>query len=439
MSNSSRLRNYKITGSLFVAALLLRLSALVSDTSVLTVELTHDAGRYDVIARHLLDTGEYIFQGYKALIAPMYPVFLAGVYYLPTPDRLTVILLQIILGALTVALVYRIGIHLFEKRVALAAGLIAAIYPPFVFITVRILTEALFLPLLAASVLFTIRFARIGGKVDFILAGTLTGLACLTRPLIFYFPPLVALGIFLINFRRGEKTRIKGLLLYLAFFYLCLTPWAARNTAVLGEPVFTSTSVGGLLVASVMPRDDKYYGFNIRARDLKPEDREALKLPELEQSKALKQIALNHLKENPGNIPRLFFLKCCYLLSPFDWEVLGNTNGTFNPMFLLIAIFGIIGVVKANTRQCRGIVLGLLIYFIFFSFITYSSPRLRIPLELPLVLYAADGWVRFENFSKKGLQYIFFSLAVILIIAGHVYSNHVKIIFRSLFEWIGIW
>lgn len=441
MGSAVSISERKTAWVLFAAALAARLAALFANSHVLQEVLTFDPWRYDTIARHLLASGEYDFLGHKAIIAPLYPFFLAGIYSLPLPERLTVILLQIVLGALTVVLIYRIALHLFPGRTALAAGVVAALYPPYVFICIRVMTEALFLPLLAAGLLFTIRFAKGDAKADYLLSGLFTGLACLTRPLLFYFPPVMALGMLFFAYRRKQKLPFKGLALYLVLFYLCSVPWAVRNYFVLGSPVITSTSSGELLLISQMPRDGKHYGFNLKSSDLAPEDRYKIDLPELERSAALKQLAINYLKENPQVIPRIIMLKSMYLLSPFDWEVLGNTQGTFNPMFLLLVPLGIFGLLKSGTSQNRGIILGLLVYFLAFSFVTYSSPRLRLPLELPLIVFAGNGWVALEGLSDLVRKWRSFwvALLVILLVSGHIWSASIKSYASEFFTWLGLW
>jgi len=187
--------------------------------------------------------------------------------------------------------------------------------------------------------------------------------------------------------------------------------------------------------------EGKYYGFNIRTRDLDPEDRYKDSLPELERSDSLKQVAKRHLQKNPRLLPKLFLLKCMYLLSPFDWEVLGNKQGAFNPMFLLIALFGITGAFTANTGNGRGIILGLLLYLFAFSYVTYSSPRLRLPLELPLILFAGSGWMHLEHSSGFFVKwrYLFIGMIVVLVFSGHFWSGPIKSFAANLFKSLGIW
>ena len=87
-----------------------------------------DAASYDQHARLLVEKGifyqRFFWQGF------LYPFFLAVVYFFTGGSMLGARLIQILLGSLLCALVYRLGARLFDRRTGVVAGAIAALYGP---------------------------------------------------------------------------------------------------------------------------------------------------------------------------------------------------------------------------------------------------------------------------------------------------------------------
>ena len=83
----------------------------------------------------------------SAFRPPAYPYLLGGIYALfgihPTLGRL----LSALLGVVTVLLVAQLGATLWDRRVGLLAGAIAAVCPSLITLTGSLLSESLFLPL----------------------------------------------------------------------------------------------------------------------------------------------------------------------------------------------------------------------------------------------------------------------------------------------------
>ncbi len=439
MSRLERRSPLASAGLLFAGSLAIRLAWLALNPQLLTVGLERDAQRYDIMATTLLQKGTLIFNGQLASIAPLYPMFVAGCYALPGPDRLTVLLAQLVLGALMTPAIYLIGRTLFHERAALVAAVFCALYYPLITISTSVLSEALFIPLLVFSLLSALYAIGENSNRHFALAGILAGLASLTRPVIFYFPLLLALAALAALVRRKLNIRLLGLMLYLACFYLTLSPWAFRNWRELGEPVFTSTNTGMVLATSVMPRNEKLFGFDLQKNYMAPRDRYILDLPELERNRALKNLALEHLVSHPEEIPRETLLKTLYFLSPFDWEIMGNLDGLFNPWFAWIAVLAAVGLATTGWSAGRALIAAVPFYFAAISFATYASPRLRLPIIPVLIVFAGVGWTRLEHRTTAKTRYLVTGLAVLLSAAGYYYSPQVKAACRELFVWLGIW
>src|SRR5690606_32949683 len=137
-----------------------------------------------------------------------YPAFLAVIYKLSGFEwRLFAArLVQAALTATLAPLAYLLALRLIPKRqdVARFAGLALACYPLLVLYPLALATENLFIPLVTAGLLVTLRAADSGRSRDYLLAGALFGLATLTRSVIFAFVGLAVLWIFfVVKHRRG--------------------------------------------------------------------------------------------------------------------------------------------------------------------------------------------------------------------------------------------
>jgi 4-amino-4-deoxy-L-arabinose transferase-like glycosyltransferase len=121
--------------------------------------------------------------------------------------------------------------------VGLGAGLICAIYPPFILYAVPYLSEALYLPLLAFYISYLIRSTREPTVNDVALAGVAFGLSMLTKETLIAFP--LVLPLLLMWARLGLREILRYLLVFTAVVVLVLSPWLARNYHVFGDILYT--------------------------------------------------------------------------------------------------------------------------------------------------------------------------------------------------------
>ena len=141
-------------------------------------------------------------RGYSsAFTAPLYPLFLSGIYRLFGDSYLTVRIIQALVGTASVFLIYLLGRNIFSGKVGLIASFITAFYPFFIFFTGLLLTETLFIFLLLSLIYLLHRMMAIR-KINYAIgSGLIAGLCILIKPLIAYFLPF-ALLIFLIVSRN---------------------------------------------------------------------------------------------------------------------------------------------------------------------------------------------------------------------------------------------
>jgi len=119
-------------GFIVALAAVLRLAyTLGSRTSPFFDHLDLDTKFYDSWARRIA-AGDWV--GHDVFfMGPLYPYFLGLVYKVFGPSLLAAKLVQSIVGALTAGVVYLLGREVFGAAVGVVAGLLAALYIPFIF------------------------------------------------------------------------------------------------------------------------------------------------------------------------------------------------------------------------------------------------------------------------------------------------------------------
>jgi hypothetical protein len=193
---------------------------------------------------------------------PLYPAFLALVYFLTGVDAdrfFTARLVQAFLNAALVPLTYLLARRILpEKRpVALLAAWIVALYPMLVIYPLALATENLFYILFLGTVLSLTLAVQTRLSRFFLLSGLLLGLTALTRSVILAFGGLVLLWSF---FYLRERKNTVLLALALA---LTIAPWIVRNSLLYGRPMGIETAMGYTLYVSFHPQSTGTFQYGI--------------------------------------------------------------------------------------------------------------------------------------------------------------------------------
>jgi len=132
--------------------------------------------------------------------APLYPVFLAGVFKVFGESLLAVRVVQAVLGSATAVLVYLIGMRLGGRGVGKIAGVMAALYALAIHFDAEILRPSLvvFLATLSLHLMLT---TPEKGWLRWIAAGLVLGLAAIARPTFLLFIPAAALWALFVSRR----------------------------------------------------------------------------------------------------------------------------------------------------------------------------------------------------------------------------------------------
>jgi 4-amino-4-deoxy-L-arabinose transferase-like glycosyltransferase len=138
----------------------------------------------------------------------------------------------------------------FSERIAFAAGMIYALYPPLAFLsTVQRLSESYQPIIILASLVFVLQSACASGRklaLWWILAGLMVGIGAYLRPDYLLVP--VAYGFALWMYTGRFRRSILAMAVMQAVALILLIPWAYRNHQLCGRWIFTATSVGCTLI-----------------------------------------------------------------------------------------------------------------------------------------------------------------------------------------------
>jgi len=188
---------------------------------------------------------------------PLYPLFLAGVFALSGKSFLAAQLVQLLLSGVLPLIAFHLGSRAVGRETGLAAALLAAVHPYFIYYAGLLVTQTLFVVLLglASSAYYLLRRKPTAGRAA--LLGLLLGLSFLTRTFTATFLPLLLLALvaelgFPHRFpgsgaaaRRGALRRAVGLALIVsAVFAATGAPWVIRNYGLFHELVILPTKGG---------------------------------------------------------------------------------------------------------------------------------------------------------------------------------------------------
>jgi 4-amino-4-deoxy-L-arabinose transferase-like glycosyltransferase len=205
-----------------------------------------DEREYNQLAVNLLQSGQFAFEPGIAtsLRPPLYPAFLAAVYGVFGLENFQAVrLLQAGLSLATVVILYQLGALLTCRRVALWLAGLYCFYPSLLVYNNLLLTEVLFTFLFCAACTLLVAAHHRRTLKLLVVAGGLLGLAALTRSIVSFLPPLLAL--YLIWSWKGRiRERILAACAVLLAFAATIAPWAIRNS-LLERTFVTIDTMGG--------------------------------------------------------------------------------------------------------------------------------------------------------------------------------------------------
>ncbi len=299
-----------------VLCVIVRLGVVLAFPSVFAWNETgavHGSDAYDIYARNLIKTGVY---GYvpgvpDATIPPLYAYAVAAVYATIGRGYMQIALFHIALDVLSIALLYGIGRRLMPRgeSVALIAGVLYALYPYLIFQNLTLIDTPLFMTLLHAFIYLAVLLRerpRLDRGTWLLIAaeGIVLGLAVLARPVIAPLALFVALWLL---FRLSLTQTVARLLPVAVIGVLIVTPWLVRDAQVYKSFVAVANNGGMNFWFGNSRYTIPFLRAGYHTQWAIPD--EAVSKNDKESSAQLFEQSFGYLRENPGKIPELLWVK----------------------------------------------------------------------------------------------------------------------------------
>jgi len=370
---------------LFCVALLIRIVFVLTLKNRLYFD---DEFEYYRIAQNFLSGNGFMAgEGMKGFRPPLYPLFLS-IFYLLRFNLFGIRIVQCIISAITVIFVYLTGKKLFSERIGLWSGIIASVYPFFIFYNGFLLTETLFIFLTVITIYsLLILSERTSSSVK---AGISLGMSGLCRPTMQLYLPVSLIHI--VCRKEQWKLKIKKMSLILLFFVLTLSPWIIRNYRVFGRFIPGTTMGGRVFWEGNNPYSDggpcRYF----------PEEID--KIPEVERDSVYYRKTVETIREDPY---RFLWL----LQNKFKrfWNVVPNASEFTKPLYRMISVMGfgimlpffVLGFILTLRYKQALYIHSLIVLFTIFHIIFLASIRYRVPLEPFYIILAVYGFFWLSN------------------------------------------
>ncbi len=406
-------KKYLIVG-IFLASVFCSLIFLIFFKNIGPVEHRHPGTDYLTWYKPIADNilkgegitvkGNYIFY-----IAPGFPVILSGVFaisQLTGIDELDlVVVLNIILTAVSSCFLFFIAKEIFNKKIALIASFLWMSYPFNLWFIKNPNTEAPFISLLFAGVLFYILTLK-RKKLRFaFLGGVILGLSSLIRCIGLFLPFLLALFIFFFL-----KAKIKRKLCFTLIFLIgALLPFLFWEACIFSETggffpisaIGTGNFVQGITALSALVENESEQA--VPSNDLMSLI-ERTKTEDLSSEVKIIRFFSREIINRPIPVLKLIGLKLArswYATSEQWWE--GKILAV-QLLYLITGFFGLLYGIKAAKNKIQGIILFLAIIFYFWgmTFLAVSILRYMIPaMGLVIIFSAVAINVLIDKFAKK--------------------------------------
>jgi hypothetical protein len=351
----------------------------------------------------------------ETLRTPGYPLLLAAFGLRIVP----VIVLQHLLNVALAVAIYVFVMHrLGDRFVAIAAAILFAIDTPTLHYANKILTETFF------TTLLFIVFALVvyGRKLP--LAGVLTGVLVLIRPVAILYFVVIALCLLL------RRIPLRTIAIYVVLALVLPIGWGLRNLHHTG--VFTISSIGGINVltyraagALAIEDDgdfdadlaDEMQGLQDSADDeiqRKLHIPDAEELPDAVRSKYYSAIGWRVLRQHPraaamltlrGVLVNVFDSRWegLEIVSRFPTDIVRRSLDALTAALFVFAVIGAAALWKRD-RDVAAMVIATVVYYLLISAGGEAEARFRVPVIPQYMIIAACGLKALNHKDTKSTK-----------------------------------
>ncbi|HEY0316676.1 MAG TPA: glycosyltransferase family 39 protein [Solirubrobacterales bacterium] len=222
-----------------------------------------DSHAYYALSKSLYEEGSYGGPTFddSSDWSPGAPLLYAAAFYATGgPREGTARIVEALLGAAAIVVVFLLGRRLGGRTAGLLAAFAVAVYPPFIHSTGELMSEPPAVFTLPAAVLAFLWAGEQERLRAWLLPGLLFGLTAMFRPeYLLVGAAFVVLAAIRVGRTRGWKPGLAGAGLLLLALALPIVPWTVRNAVVLDRLVPISTGGGkALYVGTFLPADGEY-------------------------------------------------------------------------------------------------------------------------------------------------------------------------------------
>lgn len=356
--------------------------------------IRNDGTEYIRSARQIL-SGDW--SGGKA--PPLYPLLIAFFHFVTPNDEMAGIWVSVIFGTLIVLPIFFLGKDIFNEKVGIVGALMGAVHPFLYAFSGSVMTETTYCFFLASATLFGWKTFSDARFLSIILFSLFTTLAYLTRPEAVGFLFIFCNWILWINPPGGRRPWMKRLgISFLALF--CFIVFASpyliqikRESGKWGISQKVSISPGSL-----------------------SGDQE---IPTIEKMRKTREFPLTTIIKNP--------LSAIKKIGTGMFISLYKFQQGFHPFLLLLAIGGVIHILKEKTPcSLKGnfYLMSYLIFFFGFVFPFFLILRRyasqMIPIALPWAsvgFWAVIDWI-YKRQSWKVSKRLFMTVSLLIILMG---------------------
>lgn len=376
--------------------------------------------------------------------APLYAYFMGLIYAVVGRSLLVVRVVQVILGGGSCVLVMLAARRFFDRRVAVAAGIILALYSPAIFFDGLIQKTSLSL-FLSALLLWLLAICRDRATWwRWGLAGLVLGLLVLTRQNAMLLAPLLLAWLWIDARRAPAARRLAWTGAAVIGSAVVMLPWAARNEVATGEFVLTTPNMGQNFAMGNHPQaTGTYLPFKRGRSTAEYEQDEWIRAAEKATGRSMSagevsdyyfHAATEWIRDNPGAWARLMGKKMLMVFGAYeapdteDYYLYAERSWLLRYLdtclhFGVLGPLAVVGVVLTWARRRElWLLYGWLLVTAVAVAVFVVFARYRFPLIPVAVMFAAAGLVEAAVRIRR-LEVRRLAVPAIALVAGAVVMN----------------
>ena len=396
---------------LFVVALAMRLVALSFFSNAQSL-IHEDSKDYLAVAQNLVAQGVYSMDNPDAnqrtepdnFRTPLYPFFLVPfVYFNQSPYVVAVI--QDILTALGIVLIYFLGKRVFDEKIAFWGSLIFALEPYSALLNNQLLTEWLFTITLAPALLLLALYVKEHNIKHLYISSALFALAALTKPLAL--PILILIPIIALFIKRDRSVFVCAFLIAIV-----IAPWIIRNKISIDKWSFSTIGEYNLYNYNA-----KHFNRWLTEQNEEPQGTGAYPILSLdkyfkpEKADAYLSAGKNFILANPLNYASFIFVKLPALFLDTGYTTITdglNSGRTVTDVILIGGriFFLLIAILTAVNFAFKSKVLVVMLLAIALVASPFGAARYRVAINPILFMLALNALylLKSKKFSESSGQ-----------------------------------